>query len=87
MEAVDFNKRDSRFHVYRTSDGVVEFHGALTDTTEFIMLDDILTDGCLCDFVHLEFSSWIGISGLVSYIKGNDLNLVFRNLPYQFSIA
>ena len=84
MEAVKFDFDKSRFHVHRLENGVVEFFGSLTDTTEFSMLDDVLTEGSVCDFGKVEFASWLGISGLITYIKARNFNLVARNLPYQF---
>lgn len=72
----------NRFVVHRSGD-VVNFYGALTDSTTFEALNDVLTDGTTCDFSKMSFASWIGLTGFTSYIATRQIQIKITNIPRE----
>ena len=76
------DKKERRFRVHKSKNEVF-FYGSLTDTTTFEALEDVLVDGCICDFKELDFASWMGLTALNSYIVGKGFKVTIRNIPRQ----
>ena len=71
---------ENRFRIHRSGD-IVHLHGVLTDTTNFRVIDEMLSGCRYFDCSQILNASWNGLVNFNRYLKNLDQRITLTNVP------
>lgn len=69
-----------RFRVY-SKDKKIELHGAISDTSDFNPIKEMIEENNTIDFTGLESASWLGLIGLDQFLRETGKSFKLINIP------